>query len=142
MLETKEKSEVEHWAGYLIKRVSSQVISTLTEALAPLGLRVTEATVLYRIAMAPKITSSEVGRSLGIKRANMTPLVARLTELGYLRVSAQDGRSQGLSLTESGENIFEQVRGVLETHDETFFAVLNRKERAQLLSLLDKLFRG
>jgi hypothetical protein len=59
--------------GYHLRRLSVLVMADFTAALAPLGLKPAEASVLYAVAAAPGLTQSDVGKTLGIQRANMAP---------------------------------------------------------------------
>jgi len=126
-------------AGYLVKRVSNRAIATLAEDLSPLGLRITEATILWVIDVNEGITASEIGRQLGIKRANMTPLVSRLTDHGYVLVCSKDGRSQGLGLTTEGYDVCGQAQEIMVNHDKNMFSMLTSKEKKQFISLLIKI---
>jgi len=135
-------SFVDTFLGYQLRRVSSQVMASISENLAALELRVTETTILFEISAAPHITSSEIGRVLGIKRANMTPLVARLVEQGYIEMTAIDGRSHGLTLTEKGHKVFEQAKKICEEHEQSFFQALSPQEREDLHALLIKVFNS
>ncbi len=131
-------SEIERYAGYQLRRVSLLAMTDLGRALAKLDLRVVEASVLFQIAAQPNITSSEVGRALGIKRANMAPLVAGLSNKGYVQSKPRDGRSQGLSLTEEGLRISDAARQLVAEEEARFFGGLTDAEQRQLLSLLKR----
>ena len=114
-------------------------MAALAEALDELNLRITEVTLLYKVAEKPGISSSEIGRDLGIKRSNMTPLVSGLINSGYINTRVRDGRSQSLTLTRSGRSIFNKARKIIETHEQRFIAPLSDKESRELSRLIDKL---
>ena len=126
--------------GYKLRRVSSLAMATLANDLGPLKLKSSEVTILLEIREHPQITSSEIGRKLGIKRANMTPVMAKLIEQGYVTSSALNGRSQGLSLTAEGEAICIKSYALIESHDESYFSALSTDERAQLYLMLGKIW--
>lgn len=134
-------SSIDSYLGYQLRRVSSQAMTKLAEALLPLELRITDVTVLYQIAENPKITASEIGRALDIQRANMTPLIAVLVKKGYLNTKARDGRSQSLSLTREGRRVYQRAQKVVEGHEQLFFAVLSDRERQQLSRLLMQVWK-
>src|SRR5579875_568020 len=71
--------------GYQLRRASAAAMDELSRELATLGLRVSEASVLMLVGANPRMRSSEVGRELGIQRANMTPLVSGLEQRGLLQ---------------------------------------------------------
>ncbi len=129
-------SSIDSHLGYQIRRVSSLAMTKLAEALLPLELRVVDVTVLYQIAENPNITASEIGKALGIRRANMTPLIGALVERGYLNTRAKDGRSQALSLTPAGRKVFKRAQKIVEAQEQGFFAMLSAEDRQQFSRFL------
>lgn len=129
-------SSIDSHLGYQIRRVSNLAMTKLAEALLPLELRVVDVTVLYQIAENPDITASEIGKALGIRRANMTPLIAALVERGYLNTRAKDGRSQALSLTPAGRKVFKRAQKIVEAQEQGFFAMLSDEDRQQFSRFL------
>jgi DNA-binding MarR family transcriptional regulator len=125
--------------GYQLRRASSAVMSDFAQALAPLDLRPSDASVLLLIAANPRATQSEIGRVLGIKRANMAPLVAALEKRELVERAPVDGRSQGLTLTDSGAEVARAVQAAVEANDVKCFGRLNPEQRAQLAALLGML---
>jgi DNA-binding MarR family transcriptional regulator len=125
--------------GYQLRRASSAVMSDFAQALAPLELRPSDASVLLLIASNPRATQSEIGRVLGIKRANMAPLVAALEKRELVERAPVDGRSQGLTLTAAGAEVAAVVRSVVEANDAKFFGRLSPAQREQLAALLGML---
>jgi DNA-binding MarR family transcriptional regulator len=134
-------SSIDSLLGYQLRRVSSLAMAELAEALLPLELRITDVTVLYQIAENPAITSSEIGKALGIRRANMTPLIAGLMNKGYLNTKAKDGRSQALSLTRAGRKIYQQAQKIVDRHEQQFFLALPDNEKQQLSRLLIQIWK-
>jgi DNA-binding MarR family transcriptional regulator len=118
------------------------MLADLTETLGEIGLRPTEASVVLVIEDNPGIIQSEVGRALGIQRANMAPLAAGLTDSGWILRSRSDGRSQGLRLSEAGLAGAARIRTLIRTHEARFAPNLSAAERAQLVKLLHSLWAG
>ena len=104
--------------GYHLRRLSVLAMTDLSKALAPLGLKPADASVLFSLAANPGITQSDMGKTLGIRRANMAPLIAALVERGLIDRQAVDGRSQALRLSASGRLLQSQARKVTETHEQ------------------------
>ena len=127
--------------GYHLRRVSVHSMSDFSAALAPLGLRPAEASVLFVVGANPGVTQSQIGRMLGIKRANMAPLVASLAKRGLLRATPKDGRSHGLRLTTAGGALCRRARRAADAHDRRFFATLADADRARLLGHLRALWQ-
>jgi DNA-binding MarR family transcriptional regulator len=126
--------------GYLLRRVSSLSMVALAETLTDEDLRITEISILNQIAQAPNTTSSEIGRQLGIQRANMTPLITGLVDKGYLKTKPKDGRSQALSLTRKGRTAYQQAWKLVEQHEQQFFSDLTSSEQQELFHLLTKIW--
>jgi DNA-binding MarR family transcriptional regulator len=88
--------------GYRLRRASMAMMADLLAALQPLGLSAGEASFLILVGANPGCRQSDVGRTLEIKRANMTPLVARMKARGLVADAPIDGRSRSLTLTKDG----------------------------------------
>lgn len=126
--------------GYHLRRLSQIVMADLTDRMEPLALRPTEASVLFVIAATPGVTQSDIGRMLGIKRANMAPLIAGLEARGLVTRSAVDGRSQALRLTAEGETLRARARNATRETERSSFATLTDAERQALALQLRRLW--
>ena len=76
---------------------------------------------------------------LGIKRANMVPLISALATRGYIEKSPVDGRSLALSLTAQGERVRQAVENVMDVHEgrfERFLAGADETALRQCLALI------
>ena len=82
------------------------------------------------------ITQSEAGRVLGIKRANMVPLTAKLEARDLLTRTQMDGRSQGLALTKPGLAILRQVRAAIAKHENETIKRVPEELRAHVIPIL------
>ena len=128
--------------GYALRRASAAMLADLGGRLAPLELRPTEASILFLIACNPDITQSDIGRTLDIQRANMTPLAARLEERGLINRVPVDGRSQGLVLTAAGEALVAKLRLVIEQHEANLLSRIPEEHRPHILPALQALFEN
>lgn len=122
--------------GYLLRRASSAMMGHLGAELAQVGLRPVEATILILVGANPDCSQSDVGRMLGIKRANMVPLIAGLVGKALLVKSPVDGRSQALSLTQAGDAMRIRVDALMTAHEARFEAVLSGFDQARLREAL------
>lgn len=127
--------------GYHIRRLSQLVMGDLAERLEPFELRPTEASVLFVIAATPGATQSDIGRMLGVKRANMAPMVAALEARGLVNRSAVDGRSQALRLTAEGEAVRTRALDASYENERRVFASLSDADRAALIGKLQDLWK-
>lgn len=115
--------------GYLLRRASNAIIGELAHRLDAVGLKVSEASILLLIECNPQITQSDLGRILGIKRANMVPLAAGLEERKLVTREPVDGRSQGLALTPVGLKMCVQAREVMEEQERLIVGRLGGDDR-------------
>lgn len=125
--------------GYLMRRASAAMMARLGNALAPLGLRPVEATILLLIAANPGCSQSDIGRQLGIKRANMVPLMAGLLAKRLIDKSMGDGRTYALSLTEPGEQARIAAEQVMAELESRYRAVLEAPQAEALKAALGRL---
>jgi DNA-binding MarR family transcriptional regulator len=128
--------------GYHLRRASVLVMADLTQALEPLGLKPAEASVLFVIAAAGGITQAEIGRILGIQRANMAPIMGNLIKRGLVGRQAVDGRSQALRLTRAGAAMHRQAMEATQEHEQRLFGHLSAQERARTIALLQGLWQS
>ena len=134
-------SFLERQLGYQLRRASAALLGELAQSLAELDLRITDATILHLIDEQPDITQSALGRMLGIKRANMAPLAAGLTERGLIELGRVEGRSQGLRATAIGQALAQEVRARMSAHDAGVLPDLSADERRVLLRRLSAIWR-
>lgn len=128
--------------GYLLRRASATMMADLGEALGAVGLRPVEGTILILVGANPGCIQSELGRALGIKRANMVPLIAGLTAQNYLEKSPVDGRSFALSLTPRGEEARARVDSIMDAHEAGFARLLADVDQQQLRAALSLIANG
>ena len=86
------------------------------------------------------LTQSEAGRILGIKRANMVPLTAKLEARGLLERLQLTGRSQELVLTAIGKRMLAKVRASITAHETETMARVPEDLRAHVIPILTALW--
>ena len=77
-----------------------------------------------------------IGELLGIKSANMVPLVARLVKQGLVNRARADGRSHALSLTPAGRTRVATVNQLLERHESAIQSRLDEQSLSRLFACL------
>lgn len=122
--------------GYMLRRASAVMMAGLGAALADMALRPVEGTILILVGENPGCIQSDIGRMLGIKRANMAPLVAGLAARGLLSKTPVDGRSLALALTAEGEAARRRVDATMDAHEARFEAMLEDHDMAALRDAL------
>lgn len=126
--------------GYNLRRASTAVQTQLTDALAHLSLRPADFSMLITIKNEPRVTPSELGKQLGIQRANMVNMVTRLEERGAVSRIALDGRSYGLELTQTGIDLCAQAQEIVETLESELLMRVPPEHRDHLLPALHALW--
>ena len=111
-------------------------MTDLTRELAPLGLTPAAASVLFIIGANAGINQSEIGRKLGMLRANMAPLMASLLKKGLVLRTRLDGRSQALRLSSAGETSRRRAWSAAQRHEETLFGSLSAQRRDRMIAQL------
>ncbi len=91
----------------LINREMTNIYET---ALRPLGLRVSQLSILVIIGTHEPITPGEIGQILHIEKSTMSRNVERMRAKGWIKAdSADDGRAQLLRLTARGRKLVERA---------------------------------
>jgi len=138
----REMDPLDRMVGYHIRRMSVIAMTDLAEALAPLGLRPASASALFLIGTRPGITQSELGKVLGILRANMTPVTSSLIAQGLIERRPLDGRSQTLRLSAKGRETRRRALKATLMHEERLFGTLSGADRMRLIAQLRDLWQA
>ena len=102
-------SPLDELLGYRLRRASMATMADILSILRPMGLSAGEASVLILVGANPGCRQSDVGRALEIKRANLTPLVARMKGRGLVEDAPIDGRSRSLTLSKDGKELHDKA---------------------------------
>ncbi|MGE3268403.1 MAG: MarR family winged helix-turn-helix transcriptional regulator [Chloroflexota bacterium] len=90
-------------AGFNLRRASRAVSQHFDHALAPLGLRSTQFTLLGALALSGQATTSRLAHALVMDRTTLTRNLKLLRETGLIEAQpAPTGRQICFSLTEAG----------------------------------------
>ncbi|WP_095203652.1 MarR family winged helix-turn-helix transcriptional regulator [Mesorhizobium carmichaelinearum] len=124
--------------GYNLKRASAVALNDFAVELADAGLRPVTYGMLALIDERPGIRAAELCRQLGMKSANMAPLLAEMEERGLVERDdhAEDRRVRVLTLTHAARQAMPGWRRQVRRHEDRFLQRLTKKERATLLRLL------
>ena len=124
--------------GYNLRRASALALNDFAVEFADAALRPVTYGMLVLIDERPGISAAELCRLLGMKSANMAPLLAELEERGLVERDehAQDRRVQLLALTKAAKAAMPAWRLKVRNHEDRFLQRLTKKERATLLRLL------
>jgi DNA-binding MarR family transcriptional regulator len=127
---------------YQILGAARELQDRLDSALDEIGLSSGKVGVLKTLAFAGKpVPLSELAECNKCVRSNVTQLVDRLEADGLVRrVADPDDRRVTLaSLTPEGRKAFTQAREVIDLQEQEILKVLNPKEAAALVRVLEEL---
>jgi len=130
---------LEPYLGYHLRRISAASMTSLAISLSELDIRPSEATVILFVKANPGVRQSLIGKHLGIRRANMAPLIAVLKEKGLCEKIPLDGRSSGIKLTKAGIKYADRIKIKIQENEERCFAQMDNKVRSEILQLLSSL---
>ncbi|MGC6330710.1 MarR family winged helix-turn-helix transcriptional regulator [Rhizorhabdus sp. FW153] len=139
---TSLENPVAQHLGYRMRRASIILMGRAAQAAERFGLSITQGTVLTLISANPGCRQRDLCEELGIKRANMTPIIAALEAQGLLDRAAIDGRSQAMRLTTKGRQLTNALLADLEATDARISEVLAAEELSELKHILARLERG
>lgn len=122
--------------GYQLRRASAVMMADLARELSDLELRPAEVTTLLVVAQNPDCSQTEVGQVLGIKRANMVPIISRLMDRGLVARTRIDGRSHALHLTDAGQRLSDEAVARIDSHEARFAELLGADDLATLFRSL------
>ncbi|MHC5305783.1 MarR family winged helix-turn-helix transcriptional regulator [Bartonella sp. LJL80] len=125
--------------GYQIRRISADDMARLGKSLMALDISTVAASVLIIICANDRVTQSDVGRCLGIQRANMAPLTTMLEAKGLVEKMPLDGRSSGLTATNQGRELCDRILMAMNKSDAVILDRLSAEEQAVFHQLLGKI---
>lgn len=127
--------------GFQLRLAQMVSIKDLTNALAPLGLKPTDFSVLALIGSQPGLKQQTVGEILRIQRPNMVSLLDSMESRGLIIRGpvANDRRSHALTLTPDGERLLEKAHQVHDEHDNRLSIALAGIEKSVLLEALSRI---
>lgn len=133
---------MEDHLGYQLRRASNLVMATLADQLGEIGLTVVETSILILISRNAGIFQSEIGRVLGIKRANVAPLVSALERRDLVSRTSPEGRAVGLTTTQAGYDLSVRAEMIMRENDDRLFSATPQGACEAIRSALDDLWRS
>jgi MarR family transcriptional regulator, 2-MHQ and catechol-resistance regulon repressor len=106
-----------------------------------LGLTMTQFDLIATLGNQPPMTCKLLGEKTLVTKGTMTGVLERLEEKGviYREINQEDGRSQLISLTKKGQQIFDKAFPEHVAHLQKAFGQLSKKELEELSNSLEKL---
>jgi DNA-binding MarR family transcriptional regulator len=127
--------------AFLLSSLGAEAGRRFADAVGPLGLEPREVGVLRAIAGDEGTSQQALARRLGTAPSGMVALVDELESAGLVerRTNPDDRRARALFLTPAGRRKLAEVSTAGQRHERDMCRGLTDAERAQLLSLLQRL---
>ena len=122
---------------YRLSRAYNRSLRASSLHLKQWGLSVAQFDVLVQIQAHEGLTQQELGEKLFVTKGNITQLMTKLEEQGWIR-REQRWKSKHLSLTAKGRELVDGVVPLQEQQQASHFDGLSKEEKKQLISLLKK----
>ena len=106
-----------------------------------LGVTMTQFDIIATLGNQPPMSCKLLGEKTLVTKGTMTGVLERLEEKGLIRreLNAEDARSQLISLTKKGQQLFEKIFPEHMNHLQKAFGKLSKKELEELAVSLEKL---
>lgn len=128
------------YPGYLLRRAAISRLAQLGQYLEPLGVGVSEASILFLISRNPGISQAECGRMLGIQRPNLNPIIRRFITRNLVISTKGVGRIQCLSLSEEGRQLVARIDVEFAAQEARIYDAVPAHLHAELVPLLRALW--
>ncbi|MFZ0089179.1 MAG: MarR family transcriptional regulator [Solirubrobacteraceae bacterium] len=138
---TAEVRASEEHVGFALRLAYQRASANLSEAIGASGITPMQFQTLRRLHERGPMTQNELGRSVGMPRANIHRIVRRLVEsrLVMLRTTPGDRRLTVVALTRQGERTLRDVLPAADAANALTLSVLSPPERNAVMDSLWKL---
>ena len=129
-----------NYPGYLLRRASKSRMVQLSQHLEPLGVGVSEGSILVLIGRNPGLSQAECGRMLSIQRPNLNPIIRRFIARELVVSTKGQGRIQCLRLSRTGEELVKKIMVEFEAQEARIYEAVPEHLRDELVPLLRALW--
>ena len=121
-----------------LRKVSRAITQYYDHALDPVGLRITQFTLLVALASTKAKTLTEIAESLVMDRTTLTRNLKPLEKMGLIHtVASVDRRSKAYALTEKGRETFNKALPLWEKAQVNMVNVLGSKRYSSMVKELE-----
>jgi len=136
---------LEHLLSFYTRVVSVVLNREYDQAMSSVAMArgTGKVTTLLMVAANPGIRPSVLAHYVLSDRSAMTRLLTQMKAAGLIveKISDKERRARELFVTTRGRALVERVRALATEQSDAFFSVLSASEQAQLMALLQKLYR-
>ncbi|WP_234731144.1 MarR family winged helix-turn-helix transcriptional regulator [Acidocella facilis] len=136
--------ETMHNPGFMIRRLHQIYVALFADETMGLEITPVQLSVLRAISKQAGRDQSAIAEEIGVDRATLASVVARLESGGLIRraVSRRDQRQKLLHLTAKGKAALTRMQAPMARANERILAPLDEAEQELFLSLLANLVDG
>ena len=121
----------------MLRRASRRVTLAYDEALKPLGLRLTQYSLLASVMRSGGMSITELAERLAMERTTLTRNLKPLQTAGWLKVKpGPDRRSRAVEITAAGRALVEEAFPKWQMAERELRKSMGREETAELRQLL------
>ena len=136
------KFDMDRSFGYLINRLSIAHKNSFNKLIKPYGVSPEQWTVLFRVVEKDGISQKELSDSTYKDQGNLTRMIDKLVEKGYLLRDADvnDRRSIKLFATHSSKQLVEKIAPLSQSQNEKLSGGFSEEEKTKFIELLNKAY--
>jgi len=125
----------------MLRRTTRRVTRIYDRALRPVGLRLTQYSVLAHVARGQGLNITDLAGRLATDRSTLTRNLRPLERSGWIRIArGADPRQRAITLTGAGRAKYEQALPLWEAAERDFRRALGSDDVAALRGLLDRAY--
>jgi DNA-binding MarR family transcriptional regulator len=126
-----------HCLATRVRQLSRIITRVYDDAMRPLGITMSQYTLLTQMAQQDGITAVEIGTDLDIEKSTLSRNLKRLLALGHLTMDPPAGRrGRGLHLTTKGQDVIQRGYPVWKDAQTRVVRVMGHESRPILDTLL------
>jgi DNA-binding MarR family transcriptional regulator len=108
--------------------------------LLPIGLTITQFSILSRLTNFGQMTVNEFADNLGMDRTTLVANIKRLTKLGLVKMDVgDDRRTRVIRLSSKGSDVFTQAQPLWAQAQNWFEQLYGKRKSQQLVSFFDEM---
>ncbi|MDY0403910.1 MarR family winged helix-turn-helix transcriptional regulator [Sulfurovum sp.] len=135
---------MDHSLGFVLNRTALASKNRFNQMIKAYGISPEQWSVLYRVVEQGGISQKVLADSTYKDQGNLTRMIDKLIEKGYIRreADADDRRAVKLFATEKSVALAEAVAPLSGSHNESMTIGFSHEEKATLIALLDKVYQN
>lgn len=139
-LKSLEKLKLAEFLPYRLSVLSNTVSKQIADRYqSEFGVSLWQWRVMAVLGEVPGLSASEIAERTAMDKVAVSRAVSGLIELGHIKREAvqDDGRRSLLSLTPSGQDVYDKIVPIALSHDAKLSGALSERDIAELHRLLE-----